>query len=325
MKKTSLHSVLVILLVSTTCCRPADRNGEGTRPQSQGKSAAPPNALDLCLRAEGKLAAGDADGALKDLEGASQLDPKFQRIFHLKGAALMELGRGKDAKEAFVTVIALDHAYADIDFLEKAGLTFVEQGEPQIALNIMNRAQSLTPALMLVSAKAKAKLGDFQGARRDLDEALASPQIPEGAEAFRRELEKGAEEQKTHYVPAADPERLGKKSMELKGSLALVLPRDFSPRVTSKGAKARAKSVEATLAVRPYSGEGEGLEAWRKNLESASEKRGILVKNSMATELAGHRGFFLHLVEPGPESGMFDPFMIIRYQWVVEAPGGAVT
>ena len=122
------------------------------------------------------------------------------------------------------------------------------------------------------------------------------------------ELEEAAKEIKKHYVPTANPDLLGKKTLTLSGALSLTLPKDFASIRTSRGAKARHQGDgEVTLALSLEEKPKSSMAELKKAMEKSDEEGGLTVRKSQEAGVGGKKGFFHHLLEPGPESGMFEP------------------
>lgn len=284
-----------------------------------------PNADDLCNRAEGKLAAGQVAEALADLEGAASLEKTNPRVFHLKGVAHTRLGELEDAKADFARVLSLQPPYTDPTFVAEAVGTYVAAGDPRGAEPFLARAPQGTGPTRLLQARVKAALGDLTGAAQDLKAALAAVPPAPGAEEFQAELAKQEGARRSRYVPTPAERRLGAVTLSLAGRLQLRLPSGFEPAGSGDSPRAvRRGDPEVSLRLKPIADLGDDLAAALSAAASGERNAGATVTAAQQLEIAGAPGYFLGVVEPGPESGMFDAFAVVRYRWVVLTEAGGV-
>ncbi len=306
------------LLVLFSGCTPSKSQPAPapTKPMEM-KRDGPPNAFDLCNTAEEKIAAGNYVAALKDLEGAASLQPKMARIFHLKGVVHGQLGQAQEALKAFVSVMAIDAKYNNTEFRLEAGEVFLAANQPRATLGILGRAESLSPRLRLLSARARVAAGDHRGALADIALAKAEESTREEATVLEAKLEAQILARKTHYLPTSRPERLSEAELTVAGLASLRLPIGF--KVRGKRARARREygDTEVVLSLAKANVDGEGPAAWREAMASDAKLRSAYVAASRLSEEGAREEVFLHLVEPSAESGMFDPFNIVRYQWLI--------
>jgi tetratricopeptide (TPR) repeat protein len=280
-----------------------------------------PSAFDLCTRAERKLAAGDAAAALADLEGAAALDSAQPWIYHLQGIACLRLGQASEAIKAFERTSALDPTYRAPDFLLEAGRALLDASRPRDALRLAERSKAPEPSLLVLMARARLALGDLPGAAATVDKALSSDPTLKSAEKLKGELAAQLQARESRYTPGAAPERLGEGKLKIAGLATLRLPKTFAAR----GRKARCKHEAGEILMTLTRAEDPGGEtiAWVTQLAEADRRHGGRVVASR-TSVGDRDGVFLHVVEPSPESGMFDPFSIVRYRWLLRGPKGSV-
>lgn len=281
-----------------------------------------PNAWELSNKAEEAMEAGDYLAALKDLDYAGQLEGGNPRVMHLQGVCYARLGKAREARDAFAMAFATSRDYADPQFLAEGAKAYLAAGDARNAIKFVNRAEEPDGELLVVSARVKLRLGDNAGALAAAKAALAADPVPAEAEAINREVADRIRALKTHYLPAADPERLGEGALALDGKLRLQLPRGFAATGSAARPRARLRGQEVSLRLAPVEGLERDLGKARRAWGERAMNAGATVQASKPVKVAGAPGFFLHVVEPGPESGMFDAFAIVRYRWILWTQGG---
>ncbi len=312
----SLMILSAFLVASLTGCPQ-----QGTSSSGGQTETSLPSAFDLCNRAEGELAAGDVSAALTNLEGAAALDPTQPRVYHLQGIARRRLGQAAEALKAFERTSALDPNYRAPDFLLEAGRALLDANRPQDALRLAERSGAPEPPLLVLMARARFAVDDLSGSMEDLDKALARNPALKSALALKEEFKAQDQARESRYTPATAVERLGDHTLQVTGLAKIRLPKTFQAR----GKKARCKHAvgEILLSLKQAKDAGGEASAWAAELSTAAKARGERVVASRAS-IGDWAGVFLHVIEPSPESGMFDPFAIVRYRWLVRGPKGTV-
>jgi len=138
----------------------------------------------LLAQAESALAEGDASAALAAADEACRLAPGAVRPLHLRAAALSDLGRSDEAREAYRR--ALGRGGDDLDLLADAADFLLNRAEPETAREDVEEAYELArrasrlardgdPAvageLALLEGQALGRLGDPRGALSRITEA----------------------------------------------------------------------------------------------------------------------------------------------------------
>lgn len=272
-------------------------------------------AADLCDQAQAALLADDPAGALDDLQLAASLDPGAARISWLRGTALQRLGRPAEAHPAFTRALALEPEQRDPALLLRATQAMLDAGAPAEALTVVARATPPSGELLVLAARARSTLEDVPGAIADLERALALSPPPQDAAELLAGLRARSDQLRSQYVPAADPERLGEATLALADRAHLRLPLGFSSGGSVSAPRGRRGNVVMRLSSRADPG-GE-LAAWTQALLQQAAARGARVVRSCAVHVAGLEAVALHEVESGPTSGMFAPFDVVTYRWVV--------
>jgi len=121
----------------------------------------------LRLRAMIKLAAGDTDGALKDVNQAVELNAKDPNALQLNGDVLAKMGRGEDAIGVYKKILVMDPANRLA--LTSLGSVSREVGRDKEAEKYFQRLEAAYPRLYV----AHLALGDLYTSRRDFAKAQA--------------------------------------------------------------------------------------------------------------------------------------------------------
>jgi Tfp pilus assembly protein PilF len=126
------------------------------------------------LAARGRMAKGDADGALALLAGAREAGPRDGEVLNELGLCLAQLGRSREAVAAFDT--ALRHTQGATHILFNKALAYEQLGEldrEQLLLQrVIDADPNHVPALNLLAMLA-AERGDAEAARGFAGRALA--------------------------------------------------------------------------------------------------------------------------------------------------------
>jgi len=119
----------------------------------------------LRLRATIKLAGGDTDGALKDVNEAVALNAKDSNALQLNGDVLAKMGRGEDAIGVYKEILAMDATNRLA--LTSLGSVSREVGRDKDAEKYFQRLEAAYPRLYV----AHLALGDLYTSRRDFAKA----------------------------------------------------------------------------------------------------------------------------------------------------------
>ncbi len=119
----------------------------------------------LRLRALVKLAGGDTEGALSDVNDALALNPNNPNSLQLDGDALSRMGRGEEAVAVYKKILALDPVNRQA--LTSLGSVSRELGDDRAAEKYLQRLAAAYPRLYI----AYLALGDLYTSRRDFARA----------------------------------------------------------------------------------------------------------------------------------------------------------
>lgn len=277
---------------------------------------------DRCQRASLALERGDPQAAIRELQLAMSLDPGAARVQVLRGMAYRHLGQPREARAAFERALGQDPGHADVETLGEAAECMLELGDAAAALQVLDRDRTNAPALRLIEARAREARGDLDGALAAARAALDGGSPPPGARELLARLEASVQERERGYGPRKAPERLSDASLSLEGGARLRLPRGFTPGGTARTPRARRGGVTISLAsaARP---EVTGEPA-RAAFEASARELGQTLVACRALALCEREALLVHVIEPGPESGVVAPFDLVRYEWFVPGPGAGV-
>lgn len=116
-----------------------------------------------------RILAGDARGAIVELESLLQADPRAPEVFYWLGIAYLDLGRVEEAREALAEALELASG-AHADALYHLGLIELQTGRPEAAVPLLEKAiaQSSSPFEAAENALAAAHFSN-----RSFDLAIA--------------------------------------------------------------------------------------------------------------------------------------------------------
>jgi tetratricopeptide (TPR) repeat protein len=142
--------------------------------------AALPDAAPLRkARAETRLAAGDADGALSDLHVALDIHPEDLELRDMRARIEFQLGLYKEAAFDFVKLVELSRAAESAinpHWHAGAALSLAQDNQYEDAVEHLSQAMNLdplNPAHVANRGWMQFSAGDFVSALTDLDAAIA--------------------------------------------------------------------------------------------------------------------------------------------------------
>lgn len=132
----------------------------------------------LTYRAAQRLQAGDVRGALADVNAAIARDSRFPGAYALRGTIRMSGGDrpGAIADMSRAIELAPNERGVELVHANRANLLLLDGRHVEAALDV-KRALELNPTLppaLQVRARLRADAGDLDGARNDLDSAIAA-------------------------------------------------------------------------------------------------------------------------------------------------------
>ncbi|KPV78707.1 uncharacterized protein RHOBADRAFT_51141 [Rhodotorula graminis WP1] len=147
----------------------------------QGVTQAPARAAALNMRATFKFIMSDAEGALADLDAATDVDPDSAQSWVKKASVHMELGRPDDAMQDFERALAINANNADV-FYHRGQVYFIT-GEFDKAIAEYRKSSELDPSFIfshIQLAVAQYKSGSTEKALHQFRRLVEkNPQSPE--------------------------------------------------------------------------------------------------------------------------------------------------
>ena len=146
---------------------------------AQQQPASPPVSVPeaLTYRAAQRLQAGDVKGALADVNTAMLRDSRYPGAYALRGTIRMSTGdrAGALADMGRAIELAPNESGVELVHANRANLLWMEGRHGEAGLDV-KRALDINPNFppaLHVRARLKADAGDLDGAREDLDRAIA--------------------------------------------------------------------------------------------------------------------------------------------------------
>jgi tetratricopeptide (TPR) repeat protein len=133
-------------------------------------------AQDLVKNSQILLQKGDIDTALKEIDKAIELDPKFVSAFFVRAIIRGKKGDTAGVLADYNKIIELDPAgpFLEVIYTNRSSI-LLQKGEIDLALEDLNKAISLKPkAAIIYIARAVARLqkGEMQGALADYEKSI---------------------------------------------------------------------------------------------------------------------------------------------------------
>ncbi|MSP62849.1 MAG: tetratricopeptide repeat protein [Myxococcales bacterium] len=240
-------------------------------------SGAPPRPLGEVLgRAADRFDAGDYAGSLGCAEEAARTDPRSPSAHHDRAAALLELGRFDEARDAFARALALDpddpetlaggadlyvnRLPSSVDHSE-TGLELARRGAHRLkrsqdrtlaarlallegqALNDLGRSRDALARLDAASALVPARTADAQRVGYERSTALFELcRFGDARQGFQAVLAESSDDAWAHHHLALTLERTGDPEGAARAFAAAIrlAPGDFKPEVIVPAAEFRA-------------------------------------------------------------------------------------